>query len=104
MFKKSSESGQLNIFTSPKTLFSGNSLKMYEDKQSWHNQFRQQVTMRIDENILRPLYSATNGTPNAPIRTLVAMMVLKEAEGLSDQNLAALHRNAALVSSQRQHY
>jgi hypothetical protein len=34
MFKKSSESGQLNIFTSPKSLFSGNSLKMYEDEQS----------------------------------------------------------------------
>ena len=99
MFKKSSESGQLNIFTSPKSLFSGNSLKMYEDKQSWHNQFRQQVTMRIDENILRPLYSATNGTPNAPIRTLVAMMVLKEAEGLSDQKIFEDCRFNLLVRS-----
>lgn len=32
MFKKSSEIGQLNILTSPKSLFSGNSLKMYEDE------------------------------------------------------------------------
>lgn len=85
MFKKSSQSGQLNIFTSPKSLFSGNSLKMYEDGHAWHNQFRKQVTMRIDENIFRPLYCLDNGTPNAPIRVLVAMMVLKEAEGLSDQ-------------------
>ena len=87
MFKKSSESGQLNIFTSPKSLFSGNSLKMYEDQQAWHNQFRKQVTMRIDENIFRPLYCQDNGTPNASVRVLVAMMVLKEAEGLSDQKI-----------------
>jgi len=85
MFKKSSKASQLSIFTSPKSLFSGNSLKMYEDDQAWHNQFRKHVTMRIDEAIFAPLYCKDNGTPNAPIRILVAMMVLKEAEGLSDQ-------------------
>ncbi|ASB47962.1 transposase [Alkalitalea saponilacus] len=99
MFKKSSESGQLNIFTSSKSLFSGNSLKMYEDKQAWHNQFRKQITMRIDENIFRPLYCKDNGTPNAPIRILVAMMVLKEAEGLSDQKLFENCRFNMLVRS-----
>ena len=99
MFKKSSKSGQLNIFTSPKTLFSGNSLKMYEDEHAWHNQFRNQVTMRIDENIFRPLYSEGNGTPNAPVRVLVAMMVLKEAEGLSDQKIFENCRFNMLVRS-----
>ena len=39
MFKKSSEIGQLNMFTSPKSLFSGNSLKMYEDEQAWQTSF-----------------------------------------------------------------
>lgn len=87
MFKKSSESSQLNIFTSPTSLFSGNSLKMYDNENAWHNQFRQQVTMRIDEGIFRPLYCKDNGSPNAPIRVLVSMMVLKEAEGLSDQKI-----------------
>ncbi|MDA3911971.1 MAG: transposase [Bacteroidales bacterium] len=99
MFKKSSESGQLNIFTSPKSLFSGNSLKMYEDGQAWHNQFCKQVTMRIDENIFRPLYCQDNGTPNAPIRLLVAMMILKEAEGLSDQKIFENCRFNLLVRS-----
>jgi hypothetical protein len=99
MFKKSLGSGQLNIFTSPKSLFSGNSLKMYEDEQSWHNQFRKQVTMRIDENIFRPLYCQDNGTPNAPVRVLVAMMVLKEAEGLSDQKIFEDCRFNLLVRS-----
>ena len=99
MFKKSSKSSQLNIFTSPKSLFSGNSLKMYEDEQAWHNQFRKQVTMRIDENIFRPLYCLDNGTPNAPVRVLVAMMVLKEAEGLSDQKIFENCRFNLLVRS-----
>lgn len=99
MFKKSSESSQLNIFTSPKTLFSGNSLKMYEDEHAWHNQFRNQVTMRIDESIFSPLYCEDNGTPNAPVRVLVAMMVLKEAEGLSDQKIFENCRFNLLVRS-----
>ena len=99
MFKKSSESSQFNIFTSPKTLFSGNSLKMYEDECAWHNQFRKQVTIRIDENIFRPLYCEDNGTPNAPVRVLVAMMILKEAEGLSDQKIFKNCRFNLLFSS-----
>ena len=99
MFRKSSRPSQLNIFTSPKSLFSGNSLKMYEDEHAWHNQFRKQVTMRIDEDIFRPLYCLDNGTPNAPIRLLVAMMVLKEAEGLSDQKIFENCRFNLLVRS-----
>ena len=87
MFRKTSESVQLNLYTSPEKLFSGKSLKLYEDKNAWHNQFRQQVTMRINESIFSPLYCDNNGTPNAPVRLLIAMMVLKEAEGLSDQKL-----------------
>ena len=51
------------------------------------SQFCKQVTMRIDENIFQPLSCRDNGTPNAPVRVLVAMIVLKEAEGLSDQKI-----------------
>jgi len=87
MFRKTSKTAQFNIFTSPGTLFSGNALKFYEDKTAWHNSFRQQVTMRINESSFSPLYCANNGTPNAPVRVLVAMMILKEAEGISDQKL-----------------
>jgi len=87
MFKKSSASPQLNLFSSPSNLFKGKTLTIYENNQSWHNKFRQQVTMRIDENIFRPLYCSDNGTPNASVRVIVAMMILKEAEGLSDEKL-----------------
>jgi hypothetical protein len=87
MFKKSAEAIQINIFTSPTALFSGNALKFYENKTAWHNLFRQQVTMRIDEGIFSPLYCNNNGTPTTHIRTLVAMMILKEGDGLSDSKL-----------------
>ncbi len=87
MFKKAPESFQLDLYSSPATLFTGKTLKLYEDKAAWHNQFRQQVTMRIDESLFSPLYCKDNGTPNSPIRVLIAMMVLKEAEGLSDQKI-----------------
>lgn len=87
MFKKAPESFQLDLYSSPGSLFSGKTLKLFEDKDAWHNQFRQQVTMRIDESLFSPLYCKDNGTPNSPIRVLIAMMVLKEAEGLSDQKI-----------------
>jgi len=87
MFKKSPNHSQLDAFTSPETLFSGNTLKMYEDDKAWHNQFRKEVSMRIDEGVFSPLYSERNGSPNASIRVMVTMMVLKEAEGISDQKL-----------------
>jgi len=87
MFRKSPETAQLNIFTSPGSLLLGKSLSLYENQSAWHNQFRQQVTMRIDENIFSPLYCNNNGTPNSSIRVLIAMMILKEAERLSDEKL-----------------
>lgn len=86
MFKKTKDP-QFNLFSSPSVLFSGKSLKMYDDKNAWHNRFYQEVTSRIDENLFKPLYCGNNGTPNAPVRVLISMMILKEAEGLSDQKL-----------------
>ena len=86
MFKKSKEP-QLNLFSSPTALFSQRNLKIYENQDAWHNKFREQVTNRIDENIFKPLYCGTNGTPNASLKVLVSMMILKEAEGLSNQKL-----------------
>lgn len=87
MFKKSPTSIQHDLFTSSQNLLSGKSLKIYDNQQEWHNMFREQVTMRINEDIFSPLYTFGTGSPNAPIRILIAMMVLKEAEGLSDQKL-----------------
>ena len=86
MFKKTQEP-QLNLFNSPGNLFSGKSLKIYDNSGEWHNLFRVNVTSRIDENCFKPLYCKNNGTPNASVRVLIAMMILKESEGMSDQKL-----------------
>lgn len=86
MFKKTKQT-QPNLFSSPAALFSERNVKLYENKDAWHNRFREQVTDRIDEGLFSRLYCRDNGTPNASIKVLVAMMILKEAEGLSDQKL-----------------
>lgn len=87
MFKKTTERPQLGMFSSPASLLSKSDEKIYEDKNSWHNLFYNQVTSRIDENLFKPLFSDGKGSPNASVRTLVAMMILKEANRWSDSQL-----------------
>ncbi len=43
--------------------------------------------MRVDESIFSVLYTDGQGAPNASIRVIVGMMILKEGEGWSDQQL-----------------
>jgi hypothetical protein len=87
MFKPTGKSSRLNLFSSTHTILTGKSLMTYEDKSSWHNQFREQVTQRIDEDLFRPLFCEDFGAPNASIRVLIGMMILKEAQGWSDSQL-----------------
>ena len=87
MFKKSVKTTQQTLFSSTNSLLKGRSLKVYEDNNKWHNQFRVQVTLRIDEEPFRVLFCEDFGSPNAPIRVLLGMMILKEAHGWSDAQL-----------------
>lgn len=87
MFRASKSSSQADLFSSGHSVFTGKSLHLYQDHEAWHNQFRKQVTMQIDEHLFAPLYCSGKGTPNASIRVLISMMILKEGEGLSDQKL-----------------
>jgi hypothetical protein len=87
MFRHSDQHSQLNLLSTPSSFLTGTSLKEYVNKSSWHNQFFVQVTQRIDEGMFRPLFSKDNGAPNSSIRVLVGMMILKEAEGISDAKL-----------------
>jgi len=99
MFRRSSKTSQPKLFSNLQSLLTGKSLKVYEDKNEWHNQFRVQVTYRIDEEPFRPLFCEDFGSPNASIRVLVGMMVLKEAEGWSDALLFEQCRFNLLVRS-----
>jgi hypothetical protein len=47
MFKKSSKETQLDAFSSVPNMLESSSFKQYSDQGYWHNQFREQVVMRI---------------------------------------------------------
>jgi hypothetical protein len=87
MFRKSSKERQFDIFGSIPSLLAEGSVLKYNDKKHWHNQFRQEVVHRIDETHYKVLFNDTMGAPNASIRLLVGMMILKEAFGWSDSQL-----------------
>jgi len=86
MFKKSDSHSQLDMFSSPTEYFKGPK-KNYLKNDSWHNRFRNQIVMRVDESVFSVLYANGNGAPNASIRVLAGMMILKEGEGWSDRQL-----------------
>ena len=52
------------------------------DPNAWQNVFLDQVTKRIPEERFAGLFDDVTGRPNAPIRVLVAMLILKEEQGL----------------------
>ena len=99
MFKKSNKEPQLDVFASVPTLLESSSFKQYSDQCHWHNQFREQVAMRIDESLFSVLYHNTTGAPNSPIRILVGMMILKESFVWSDSQLFEHCRFNLLVRS-----
>ena len=92
MFKKSPKTKQFNLFSSPSGLMCEREGRMYDDESAWHNKFYKEVTSKVDEDIFKPLYTTERednrvGRPNASIRILVSMMILKEGCGCSDEQL-----------------
>ena len=87
MFRESNKDTQLDIFSSPTSHLPETLVKKLNDPHAWFNIFRETVTNRIDETIFSPLFSEGKGAPNASIKRMVAMMILKEAERISDEKL-----------------
>lgn len=87
MFKKSDNHKQLDAFSLPIEYLKDSTMNYYLKNDSWHNQFRKQVVMRVDESIFSVLYTQLTGAPNASIRVLIGMMILKEGQGWSDEQL-----------------
>ena len=56
-------------------------------KRSWFNVFHKQIISRIDESVYSVLYSTSQGRPNASIRLLIGMRILKEGQGITDRQL-----------------
>jgi len=99
MFKKSNKEPQLDAFTSVPMMLENSAFKQYSDQGHWHNQFHDQVVMRIDETIFSILFNITTGAPNSSIRILVGMMILKESFAWSDSQLFEHCRFNLLVRS-----
>jgi len=87
MFRRSASASQPDMFSSFEAHFSDRKQVLLNDPKGWHNLFYEQITCRIDEALFSVLYEAGLGRPNAPIRQLVGMMILKEAFGWSDAQL-----------------
>lgn len=87
MFKKSTTNKQLGLFTTASILMCKRESKQYDDEKGWHMQFYRNVTCNIDEEVFRPLFDEKMGCPTKAIRQLVAMSILKEGAGCSDETL-----------------
>jgi hypothetical protein len=87
MYKSSKNEQQLDMFSSISGMLKGTSQKKFNDPKAWHNMFRAHVLERIDEDIFMPLFDNKTGAPNASVKILIGMMILKEAFGWSDSDL-----------------
>ena len=88
MFRASETEPQMSLFENPSDMMCKRAAKKYEDPKAWQNLFYRMVTLEIDESLLQPLFKEGRmDVPNASIRRLVAMSVLKEGLGCSDEDL-----------------
>ena len=85
MFKKTPLL-QTDLFKDLTSQLSDRKSAILDNKRSWHNIFFHEVTQRVNESVFEPLYEK-NGRPNASLRVLMGMMILKEGNGWSDQQL-----------------
>lgn len=61
--------------------------KILNSPSSWHTIFYNEVLSQIDESLFSVLYTTNQGRPNASVRHLLGMMILKEGRGWSDEQL-----------------
>lgn len=87
MFKKTDDSTQFNLFSNHMDLLSAKSKKVFNDPSAWHNLFREHVLSGINEELFRPLFTQNMGTPNASIKLLIGMMIIKESLQCNDKQL-----------------
>ena len=84
MFKKHTEY-QTTLFGTP--VYSSKAKNLLEDDKAWQNQFYENVTCNIDDTVFAVMFESNTGRPVSDIRTMVAMRILKEGMGCSDQVL-----------------
>jgi len=87
MFRKTKRTGA-TLFESPSNLMHGRTLRKYDGPMAWHNQFFESVTCNIDEDAFKPLFKDNGlGRGNASISRLVSIMIMKEGNRRSDEQM-----------------
>lgn len=87
MFTKSESNKQIDLFGGVTQMMPEKKQKILDDPKEWHNVFYNEITSKIDETVFEPLYSMDRGRPNAPLRVLVGMLVLKDGHRWTDEQL-----------------
>jgi len=87
MFKISVAGGQMDLFDNIYHHVGNKKSAVLVDEKGWHNIFFKRVTSQIDEAVFRPLFSEKMGRNNSSIRKLLAMMILKEGNNWTDEQL-----------------
>ncbi|MDE2997728.1 MAG: transposase [Gemmatimonadota bacterium] len=87
MHKQSASRSQPDLFSNFESHITPRKQARLNDAKSWHNLFYQHLTSAIDEDVFSVLFDAQIRRPNAPIRQLFAMMIMKEGFGWSDAQL-----------------
>ena len=87
MYKRSASRSHPDLFSNFESHFTDRKQAQLNDANSWHNLFHRHLTSEIDEDVFSVLFDSKIGRPNAPIRQLFAMMIMKEGFGWSDAQL-----------------
>ena len=87
MFRRSKNTYQGDLFKDISSQLSSRKQKLLDSRNGWQNVFYNEVVSQINEIPYSVLYCKDNGRPNAPIRILIGMMILKEGNGWSDEQL-----------------
>ena len=87
MYKRSELSTDQDLFSGVTQHLNGTRHKELTDPRAWHNQYYQNITSQVDESIFSCLYASRMGRPNASIRRIVAMIILKEGQNWTDEQL-----------------
>lgn len=58
-------------------------------EKSWAKVFAEEIFPAIDEHLFAPMYSTADSRPNTPVNVMVGAMLLKELNGMSDDDISA---------------
>ncbi len=87
MFRDSKPSKEQDLFKGVSQQMTGRKLQDLTDEKAWQNVFYNEVTSKIDEKIFKPIYASKMGRPNASLRILASMIILKEGQDWTDEQL-----------------